>query len=75
LPRPDIGHAAAAAAMDRDQHLGSARANAAALDRLQRAAVALHAVRRGAGLPGHWCRIGREDDAAPLADVFTLRQF
>jgi probable biosynthetic protein (TIGR04099 family) len=39
-----------------------------------RVAIVLRAVRRGAGTLGHWCSIAREDDAAPLADVFTLRQ-
>jgi hypothetical protein len=38
-----------------------------------RVAIVLGAVRRGAGLLGHWSRIVREGDAAPLADVFTLR--
>jgi len=35
-------------------------------------------VRRGDGtgdhILGHWCRVERESDAAPLADVFTVRQ-
>jgi probable biosynthetic protein (TIGR04098 family) len=38
-----------------------------------RVAVVLRGVRRGEGRLAHWCRIAREDDAAPLADVFTLR--
>jgi probable biosynthetic protein (TIGR04099 family) len=38
-----------------------------------RLAVLLRAVRRGRGAIGHWCAIEREGDAAPLADVFTLR--
>jgi probable biosynthetic protein (TIGR04099 family) len=38
-----------------------------------RVAIVLRAVRRGAGTLGHWCSIAREDDAAPLADIFTLR--
>src|SRR5271169_5901409 len=39
-----------------------------------RVAVVLRGVRRGEGLLTHWCRIAREGDAAPLADVFTVRQ-
>lgn len=45
----------------------------------ERVAVVLRAVRRGDGegtsapVIGHWCRVEREDDAAPLADVFTQR--
>ena len=38
-----------------------------------RVAIVLRAVRRDAGTLGHWCRIEREGDAAPLADVFTVR--
>jgi probable biosynthetic protein (TIGR04099 family) len=38
-----------------------------------RVAIVLRAVRRGAGTLGHWCSIAREGDAAPLADIFTLR--
>jgi hypothetical protein len=38
-----------------------------------RVAIVLRAVRRGAGTLGHWCSLAREDDAAPLADIFTLR--
>jgi probable biosynthetic protein (TIGR04099 family) len=38
-----------------------------------RVAVLLRAVRRGSGTIGHWCAIERENDGAPLADVFTLR--
>jgi probable biosynthetic protein (TIGR04099 family) len=38
-----------------------------------RVAVLLRAVRRGKATIGHWCAIERESDAAPLADVFTLR--
>jgi probable biosynthetic protein (TIGR04099 family) len=38
-----------------------------------RVAIVLRAVRRGAGTLGHWCGIAREGDAAPLADIFTLR--
>jgi probable biosynthetic protein (TIGR04099 family) len=35
-------------------------------------AVVLRAM-RGAGADAHWCRVERANDAAPLADVFTLR--
>ncbi len=38
----------------------------------ERIIVALRA-RRGGAMPQHWCRIEREHDGAPLADVFTLR--
>jgi probable biosynthetic protein (TIGR04099 family) len=38
-----------------------------------RVAIVLRALRRGEGAIGHWCLIERESDAAPLADVFTLR--
>lgn len=38
-----------------------------------RVAIVLRAVRRGAGMLGHWCLIERESDAAPLAEIFTLR--
>jgi probable biosynthetic protein (TIGR04099 family) len=43
----------------------------------ERIAVVLRAIRRqegGCDQLGHWCRIEREHDAAPLADVFTLRR-
>jgi probable biosynthetic protein (TIGR04099 family) len=39
-----------------------------------RVAVVLRGVRRGDSELGHWCRIERESDAAPLADVFTMRR-
>jgi probable biosynthetic protein (TIGR04099 family) len=45
----------------------------------ERVAVVLCAVRGGDAdgksdpVAGHWCRLEREGDAAPLADVFTLR--
>ena len=39
----------------------------------ERVAIVLRAVRRGEGILAHWCHIERENDAAPLADVFTLR--
>jgi probable biosynthetic protein (TIGR04099 family) len=38
-----------------------------------RVAIVLRALRRDESMIGHWCLIGRESDAAPLADVFTLR--
>jgi probable biosynthetic protein (TIGR04099 family) len=40
----------------------------------ERVAVVLRAVRRGGSELGHWCLIERESDAAPLADIFTLRR-
>jgi probable biosynthetic protein (TIGR04099 family) len=39
----------------------------------ERVAIVLHAVRRSDGRLGHWCRVERENDGAPLADIFTLR--
>jgi probable biosynthetic protein (TIGR04099 family) len=44
------------------------------IDPGDRVAVLLRAVRRGEATIGHWCAIQRESDAAPLADVFTLRE-
>jgi probable biosynthetic protein (TIGR04099 family) len=38
-----------------------------------RVAVVLRAQRRRDGVICHWCAIEREADAAPLADVFTVR--
>jgi hypothetical protein len=38
-----------------------------------RVVVLLRAIRRGEGTFGHWCAVERESDAAPLANVFTLR--
>jgi probable biosynthetic protein (TIGR04099 family) len=131
-PAPEIAdHAATVAALRRGhwvEHLGFARANGAALDRLvidpcpaqdfngadflyfssfqafvdraewaflrpnprattrrrdifyhgniepgDRVAIVLRPVRHGDGRLGHWCRVERENDAAPLADVFTVR--
>jgi hypothetical protein len=40
----------------------------------ERVAVVLSAVRRSDGRLGHWCRVERETDAAPLADVFAVRR-
>jgi probable biosynthetic protein (TIGR04099 family) len=40
-----------------------------------RVVVLLRGRRRDPGGVDHWCRIERESDAAPIADVFTLRQF
>jgi probable biosynthetic protein (TIGR04099 family) len=40
-----------------------------------RVAVLLRGCRRGAGGVDHWCRLERESDAMPIADVFTLRRF
>jgi probable biosynthetic protein (TIGR04099 family) len=37
--------------------------------------VVLRALRRGAAGVDHWCRLERETDAMPIADVFTLRRF
>ncbi len=39
----------------------------------ERIAVVLRAVRCAEGSLGHWCGVERESDAAPLADVFTIR--
>jgi probable biosynthetic protein (TIGR04099 family) len=39
-----------------------------------RVAVVLCAVGRGDRSLGHWCRVERKSDAAPLADVFTVRR-
>jgi probable biosynthetic protein (TIGR04099 family) len=39
-----------------------------------RVVVVLRAVRRGDSELGHWCRIERESDSSPLADVFTMRR-
>jgi probable biosynthetic protein (TIGR04099 family) len=39
-----------------------------------RVAVALRAVRRRPRALEHWCRVEREADAVPLADVFTVRE-
>jgi probable biosynthetic protein (TIGR04099 family) len=39
-----------------------------------RVAVVLRAVGRGEGGFRHWCHVARKNDAAPLADIFTLRQ-
>jgi probable biosynthetic protein (TIGR04099 family) len=39
----------------------------------ERVAVVLRGLRRGEGGFRHWCHIAREKDAAPLADIFTLR--
>src|SRR6266481_5115891 len=42
----------------------------------ERVAVVLRAVHRGDDtgdhILGHWCRVERENDAAPLADIFTV---
>jgi probable biosynthetic protein (TIGR04099 family) len=38
-----------------------------------RVVVLLRAIRRGEGTIGHWCAVERESDAAPLANIFTLR--
>jgi probable biosynthetic protein (TIGR04099 family) len=40
-----------------------------------RVTVVLRARRRDAMGVDHWCRLERESDAMPIADVFTLRQF
>jgi probable biosynthetic protein (TIGR04099 family) len=40
-----------------------------------RVAVVVRAHRRDAGGVDHWCRLERESDAMPIADVFTLRRF
>jgi probable biosynthetic protein (TIGR04099 family) len=40
-----------------------------------RVVVVLHGRRHDAGGVDHWCRIERESDAMPIADVFTLRRF
>jgi probable biosynthetic protein (TIGR04098 family) len=39
-----------------------------------RVVVVLRAARRGDSELGHWCRIERESDSSPLADVFTMRR-
>jgi probable biosynthetic protein (TIGR04099 family) len=39
-----------------------------------RIAVVLHGRRRDADGVDHWCRLERESDAMPIADVFTLRR-
>jgi probable biosynthetic protein (TIGR04099 family) len=39
-----------------------------------RVAIVLRAVHREDGRLRHWCHVEREADAAPLADIFTLRQ-
>jgi probable biosynthetic protein (TIGR04099 family) len=39
-----------------------------------RVVVTLRARRNGAQGVDHWCRLERESDAAPIADVFTLRR-
>jgi probable biosynthetic protein (TIGR04099 family) len=43
------------------------------IDPGERVAVVLRAARRHQGAMAHWCRVEREADATPLADVFTLR--
>jgi probable biosynthetic protein (TIGR04099 family) len=40
----------------------------------ERVAIVLRAVHRQDGRLSHWCHVEREADAAPLADIFTLRQ-
>jgi probable biosynthetic protein (TIGR04099 family) len=40
-----------------------------------RVAVVLRAQRHDAMGVDHWCRLERESDAMPIADVFTLRRF
>jgi hypothetical protein len=35
----------------------------------------LRGSRRDAAGADHWCRLERESDAMPIADVFTLRRF
>jgi probable biosynthetic protein (TIGR04099 family) len=40
-----------------------------------RVAVVLRGRRRDAAGVDHWCRLERESDAMPIADVFTLRRF
>jgi probable biosynthetic protein (TIGR04099 family) len=40
-----------------------------------RVVVGLRGRRRDAVGVDHWCRLERESDAAPIADVFTLRRF
>jgi probable biosynthetic protein (TIGR04099 family) len=40
-----------------------------------RVVVVLRGCRRDAGGVDHWCRVERESDAMPIADVFTLRRF
>jgi probable biosynthetic protein (TIGR04099 family) len=40
-----------------------------------RVAIVLRGRRRDAAGVDHWCRLERESDAAPIADVFTVRQF
>jgi probable biosynthetic protein (TIGR04099 family) len=39
-----------------------------------RVAIVLRAIRRSDGQLDHWCHIERENDATPLADVFTVRR-
>jgi probable biosynthetic protein (TIGR04099 family) len=39
-----------------------------------RVAVVLRGCLRGAGGVDHWCRLERDSDAMPIADVFTLRR-
>jgi probable biosynthetic protein (TIGR04099 family) len=43
------------------------------IDPGDRVVVVLCGVRRCGSELGHWCRVERESDAAPLADVFTVR--
>ena len=38
-----------------------------------RVVILLRAVRRQQGTIDHWCTVERDSDAAPLADIFTLR--
>jgi probable biosynthetic protein (TIGR04099 family) len=40
-----------------------------------RVAIVLRGWRRDMRGVDHWCRLERESDAAPIADVFTLRRF
>jgi probable biosynthetic protein (TIGR04099 family) len=40
-----------------------------------RVVVVLHGRRRDADGVDHWCRLERESDATPIADVFTRRRF
>jgi len=40
----------------------------------ERVAVVLRGVCRGEGMLRHWYRVERDGDAAPLADVFTVRR-
>jgi probable biosynthetic protein (TIGR04099 family) len=41
----------------------------------ERVVVVLRGCRRDTGGVDHWCRVERESDAMPIADVFTLRRF